>query len=62
MLSYSHFLKRYEQYSNVYLVPDKARLERGKHKSVVVNELRQRNANRKTNLIICNGSTRDSPV
>ena len=62
MLSHSHFLKHCKQYSKVYLVSDKARFERGKDKSVVVSELRQRNANRKTNLVVCNGETRESMV
>ena len=54
MLSHSHFLKRHEQYNKVYLVPDRTRLERAKHKRVV-DELKQRKANGETNLIIRNG-------
>jgi len=54
MLSHSYFLKHHEQYNKVYLVPDKTRLEPTKHKRVV-DELKQRKANRETNMIIRNG-------
>ena len=57
MLSHSHFLKRHEQYNNIilYIVPDRTRLERIKHKRVV-EELKRRRANGETNLMIRNGS------
>ena len=35
LLSQSHFLKCHEQYNKVYLVPDRTKLERTKHKRVV---------------------------
>ena len=54
LLSHSHFLKHHEQYNKVYLVPDRTKLERTKHKRVV-EELKRRKANGETNLLIHNG-------
>jgi len=37
LLSHSHFLRRHDQYSKVYIVPDRTRLERTKHKKQLMN-------------------------
>ena len=50
----SHFLKRYDQYTRIYIAPDRTKLERVKHRKVV-EELKQRQAQGETGLIIRNG-------
>ena len=55
MMSHSHFLKRHDQYNNIYITPDRTRLEHIKHKRVI-EELKRRKANGEANLMICNGS------
>ena len=54
LISRSHFLRRYDQYNKVYIVPDRTKLERTKHKKAV-DELRQRRAKGESGLIIRNG-------
>lgn len=54
ILSHSHFLKRHEQYNKVYIVPDRTKLERAKHKRAV-NELKERRSQGETDLIIRGG-------
>jgi len=41
-------LKRHEQYNSIYIVPDRTKLERIKHKRVV-EELKRRKANGEVN-------------
>ena len=72
LLSHSHFLKRYDQYNRIYIVPDRTKLVHAKHRKVV-EELKQRQAQGETGLIIrngvvihkqlhCNNSTQDSDI
>jgi len=35
LLSHPHFLRRHEQYNKIFIVPDRTKLERIKHKGVV---------------------------
>ena len=55
ILSCSHKLRNHDQYKCVYIVSDKTKFEREKHKKLV-DELKQRRADGETNLIIRNGS------
>ena len=54
LLSHSYLLRHQEQFSKVYIVPDRTKLERTKHKKAV-EELRQRRTKGETGLIIRNG-------
>jgi len=54
LISHSHFLRHHEQYKTVFIVPDRTKLERMKHKKAV-DELRQRRTKGETGLIIRNG-------
>ena len=54
LISHSHFLKWHEDHNKVFIVPDRSKLERIKHKKAV-DELRQRRAKDETSLMIRNG-------
>ena len=54
LISHSHFLRHHEQYKIVFIVPDRTKLERIKHKKAV-DELRQRCNKGETGLLIRNG-------
>ena len=54
LISHSHFLRRHEQFNKVFVVPDRTKLERLKHKKAV-EELKQRRAKGETGLLIRNG-------
>ena len=54
LISHSHFLRHHDQYNQVFIVPDRTKLERIKHKKAV-DELRQRRAKGETGLLIRNG-------
>jgi len=51
----SYKLCNHDQYKRVYIVADKTKFERKKHKKLV-DELKQKRADGETNLIIRNGS------
>ena len=55
ILSSSYKLCNHDQYKHVYIVADKTKFERDKHKRLV-DELKQRRADGETNMIIRNGS------
>jgi len=48
-------LRKYEQFKNVFIVPDRTKFEREKHQKLV-NELKQRRASGEQNLVIRNGN------
>lgn len=54
ILSYSGKLQKFDQYKNVYIEPDRTKLERQKHQKLV-EELKRR-SNGERNLVIRNGS------
>ena len=54
LISHSHFLKCHDDHNKVFIVPDRSKLERIKHKKAV-DELRQRRAKGETALMIRNG-------
>ena len=55
VLSQSGKLRRFDQYNEVYIVADKTKYEREKHKKLV-NELKSRRSKGEKNLIIRNGN------
>ena len=55
ILSQSGKLRRYDQYNDVYIVADKTKYERDKHKKLV-DELKLRRSKGERNLVIRNGS------
>ena len=55
LLSRSFLLRRNESYKNVFLAPDRTKLEREKHKSLV-SELRARRTRGESGLVIRNGN------
>ena len=55
ILSYSGKLRKFDQYKNVYIAPDRTKLERQKHQKLV-EDLKQRRSNGERNLVIRNGS------
>ena len=55
ILSQSGKLQRYDQYNDVYIVADKTKYERDKHKKLV-DELKLRRSKGERNLVIRNGS------
>lgn len=61
LLSCSGQLRCCEEYKNVYIVSDKTKFERMKHKKLV-DELKQRRACVEKNLIIRNGSILTKPL
>ena len=48
------YLRRHNQYENIYIVPDMTKYQRSKHKQLV-DELKRRKSNGENNLIIRNG-------
>ena len=48
-------LRHHDKYKGIYIAPDKTKFERSKHRKLI-DELKQRRDQGKTNLIICNGS------
>ena len=54
LLAHSHFLRKNEQYNEIYIAPDRTKLERVKHKKAV-DELKQRRAKGESGLVIRNG-------
>ena len=54
LISHSHFLRRHDQYKNIFIAPDRTKLERLKHKKAV-DELRERRAKGESGLLIRNG-------
>jgi len=54
LISCSHFLWQHAQYSKVYIVSNRTKLEHTRHKKAV-DELRLRRAKGESGLIICNG-------
>lgn len=54
LISHSHFLKRHDDYKQVFIVPDRSKIERLKHKEAV-DELKKRRAKGETDLVIRNG-------
>jgi len=54
LISHSHFLKRHDDYNRVFIVPDRSKIERLKHKQAI-DELKQRRAKGETALVIRNG-------
>jgi len=55
LLSHSRKLRNFDQYKNVYLAPDRTKMEREKHQKLV-NELKHRRSNGEQNLTIRNGT------
>jgi len=53
-LSHSRKLHNFDQYKNVYLAPDRTKMEREKHQKLV-NELKHRKSNGEQNLTIHSG-------
>ena len=49
LISHSHFLKKHDDFKNVFIAPDRSKLERIKHKKAV-DELKQRRAKGETAL------------
>jgi len=54
IVSRSHLLRQHDRYKSVFIVPDRTKLEREKHKRVV-EELKRRRTNGEKGLIIRNG-------
>ena len=54
LLSQSGKLRNFDQYKNVYLAPDRTKMEQEKHQKLV-NELKHRRSNGEQNLAIRNG-------
>ena len=54
LISHSHFLRHHNQFNKVFIVPDRTKLERIKHRNAV-DELKQRRAKGKIGLLIRNG-------
>ena len=52
--SYASYLRRHEEYNNVYIAPDMTKYQRHKHKQLV-DELKHRRSNGENNLVIRNG-------
>lgn len=55
ILSRAYLLHRHDQYKRVFIAPDRTKFEREKHRKLV-NELRQRQSQGETGLIIRNGN------
>ena len=55
LLSHSHFLRKNDSYSNIYIAPDRTKLERAKHRKLV-EELKDRRSKGETSLVIRNGT------
>ena len=55
LIARSSQLRRHDKYENIYMVPDKTKFERAKHKRLV-DKLKQRRAKGEVDLVIRNGS------
>ena len=55
ILSHAHLLRHNDQYSDVFIVPDRTKFEREKHKKLVA-ELKERRTKGESGLIIRNGA------
>ena len=52
--SHASYLRRHEEYNNIYIAPDMTKYQRQKHKQLV-DELKHRRSNGENNLVIRNG-------
>ena len=52
--SYASYLRRHEEYNNVYIAPDITKYQKHKHKQLV-DELKHRRSNSENNIVIRNG-------
>ena len=61
LLSRSYLLRHNDSYKNVFIVPDRTKFEREKHRKLV-SELRSRRSQGETNLVIRNGAVITKPT
>ena len=54
IISHASYLRRYEEYNNIYIAEDMTKYQRHKHKHLV-DELKRRKSNGENNLVIRNG-------
>ena len=52
--SHASYLRRHEEYNNIYIAPDMTKYQRHKHKQLI-DELKRRRSNGENNLVIRNG-------
>ena len=52
MISHASYLRRHEEYNNIYIAPDMTKYQRHKQ---LVDELKHRKSNGENNLVIRNG-------